>query len=271
MADDLDLYLRRWRLTPEGEPFETLFSRLCFVRGAEGPAVLKLLKPGSDETAGAAMLGYYGGEGAVRLLRAEGAALLVERATGSRSLTAMARAGDDIGATAILAAATQRLLMPRAAPPPPGLEPLEQRFAPLLQSTDRELQTPATVAHALLAAPLDRAVLHGDLHHENLLDGGSRGWLAIDPKGVLGERSYEAANILCNPSSASAFVLRPERFLWQAKHFSDSLQVDSQRMLGFALAHAGLAVCWSIMDGTDPGHWRACTALLAPLVDGAAA
>ena len=38
-------------------------------------------------------------------------------------------------------------------------------------------------------------------------------------------------------------------------------------LLAFAFAHAGLAVCWSIMDATDPAHWQACVATLAPLAE----
>jgi streptomycin 6-kinase len=41
--------------------------------------------------------------------------------------------------------------------------------------------------------------LHVDLHHSNVLDAGPRGWLAIDPKALLGERTYETANLLRNP------------------------------------------------------------------------
>jgi streptomycin 6-kinase len=41
--------------------------------------------------------------------------------------------------------------------------------------------------------------LHGDLHHENVLDFGERRWLAIDPHGLHGERFFDFANIFTNP------------------------------------------------------------------------
>ncbi len=50
------------------------------------------------------------------------------------------------------------------------------------------------------------ALMAGDLHHRNILDFGSRGWLAIDPKGILGERGFDFANIFCNPDPAIATV-----------------------------------------------------------------
>jgi streptomycin 6-kinase len=51
----------------------------------------------------------------------------------------------------------------------------------------------------LLAAPQDVCALHGDLHHGNVLDFKERGWLAIDPKGLIGDRGFDFANIFCNP------------------------------------------------------------------------
>ena len=45
-------------------------------------------------------------------------------------------------------------------------------------------------------------VLHGDIHHDNILDFGKRGWLAIDPKRLQGERGFDYANLFCNPDLA---------------------------------------------------------------------
>lgn len=47
-------------------------------------------------------------------------------------------------------------------------------------------------------------VLHGDVHHGNVLNFGARGWLAIDPRGLVGERAFDHANLLCNPDVATA-------------------------------------------------------------------
>ena len=59
-------------------------------------------------------------------------------------------------------------------------------------------------AQALLAdAARGRASLHGDLHHDNVLDFGPRGWLAIDPHGLLGERGFDFANIFDHEDGSS--------------------------------------------------------------------
>jgi streptomycin 6-kinase len=41
-------------------------------------------------------------------------------------------------------------------------------------------------------------LLHGDLHHENMLFDASRGWVAIDPKGVIGPKLMECGRFLHN-------------------------------------------------------------------------
>ncbi len=50
----------------------------------------------------------------------------------------------------------------------------------------------------------EKCVLHGDLHHENVLDFGEKGWLAIDPKKLYGDRAFDYANIFCNPDLSVA-------------------------------------------------------------------
>ena len=44
----------------------------------------------------------------------------------------------------------------------------------------------------------DPVVLHGDLHYGNVLSSDREGWLAIDPKGVTGEPSYEVGDLFRN-------------------------------------------------------------------------
>jgi streptomycin 6-kinase len=89
--------------------------------------------------------------------------------------------------------------------PLPGLAPLSHWFRELQPAAATHggiLVRCAETAQALLAEPRDIGVLHGDLHHGNVLDFGVRGWLAIDPKGHLGERGFDFANIFSNPDLA---------------------------------------------------------------------
>src|SRR5262249_41395270 len=154
----------------------------------------------------------WAGAGAASVLAWDDAALLLERVDGPRSLLAMVADGHDDEATRILCRVAARLHRPRAAAPP-GLVPLACWFeapGPGARGQGGVLGRADVVAQALLATPRDVVVLHGDIHHGNVLDGGARGWLAIDPKGLRGERTFDFVNILRNPDAAVA--LAPGRF-----------------------------------------------------------
>jgi streptomycin 6-kinase len=144
----------------------------------------------------------------------------MERAMGSRSLLDMAVNGGDVGASEILAGTVARLHRPRATAPPPTLIPLERHFASLFERASEHplLGRSAATARVLFDTPRGVSPLHGDLHHSNVLDGGPRGWLAIDPKGLLGERTYDVANLLGNPWSHGEIVHSTERVRRMAGH-----------------------------------------------------
>jgi streptomycin 6-kinase len=239
------------------------------VRNDGGAAILKVMKSTSDEGNAAAFLRYVAGDGAVRLLAADDHALLLERATGPRSLKTMAISGADVGAAEILSETVVKLHAPRGSPLPDGLYPLRDWFSSLFA---RESDLPllgrcAAIARALLANEREVLPLHGDLHHDNVLDGGERSWLAVDPKGVIGERTYEVANLLGNPWPHGEIVHDADRLQRLAALYAARLGLDVHRVIGFAFAHAGLAASWHMDDGGDPAYRLKCAEVFAPLVD----
>jgi streptomycin 6-kinase len=247
-------HLTLWRLEPDGIPFDTPHSWLLAVRHAGTPAILKIRKSTSDETLTAALLDYYGGDGAVRLIMAYDTAVLMERACGVRSAWAMATQGEDDAAADILADTVARLHAPRTRTPPAGLISLDVWFSSLLQRrTQSEVfARAADIVEALLASARDQTVLHGDLHHNNVVFDAARGWLAIDPKGLWGERSYDVANLLRNPHYHPAIVHDAERMRRHATHYAWRLNLDADRILRFAFAHAALSAAWCMDDGLAP-------------------
>jgi streptomycin 6-kinase len=255
-------YLGRWALTVDGRPLCTPRAILLPVRQGGLPAMLKIaLEP--EEMAGARLMAWWDGEGAAPVLAHEGAALLMLRATGDGSLEDMARGGRDDEATRILCTAATRLHLPRARPLPP-LVPLAQWFQALLARNDAPaslLGHSAATARELLAAPRDMAVLHGDMHHGNVLDFGPKGWLAIDPKGLYGERGFDYANILSNPDRASARA--PGRFARRIETIAEVSGIAQRRLLQWVLAWSGLSAVWSVQDGEDPGAAMAVAQLAA--------
>ncbi len=245
-------WLDRWKLEADGEPLKTHSSLLLTVRRDGVPAMLKIAHE-KEERRGSRLMAWWNGDGAARVMAEDDGVLLLERATGPRSLAAMARAGGDSDdeATRILCAATRRLHDHRA-PLPAGLVSLDEWFAPLLRASDRGalIDTARDVARDLLAEKRETVVLHGDIHHENVLDAGSRGWLVIDPKGLFGDRAFDFVNILRDPDEEVA--LRPGRFARQVDVITEAAALDRTRLLQWTLAFTGLSAVWIFDDGDEP-------------------
>lgn len=247
-----DDHLAWWRLLPDGEPIVTHSSSLLPVR-RDGVALMLKVARAAEEIAGARLMAWWGGAGAARVLEHDGDALLLERAAGVRSLAEMARGGGDDEATRTLCAAAARLHAPRDRPPP-ELVPLDRWFRSLQPAAEAHggiLVRAAAAARELLAEPREVTMLHGDLHHHNVLDFGARGWLAIDPKGLAGERGFDFAVLFCNLDRETATA--PGRLARQADVVAEAAGIERGRLLKWILAYACLSVAWSLEDGDDPG------------------
>ncbi|MCV9939842.1 APH(6) family putative aminoglycoside O-phosphotransferase [Boseaceae bacterium BT-24-1] len=252
-------WLTRWNLEVAGEPIRTHASQLLPVLHDGQPAMLKLPEV-EDERRGYLQLEYWNGDGAARLLaRSEnGEAMLIERATGKRSLSAMARSGmqGDDEATAILCEAIAALQKPRG-PAPSGMIPLEIWFKDLFPAAEEDggiLARSAAAASELLPAQREIVPLHADLHHDNVLDFGARGWLAIDPKSVIGDRAFEYTILFCDPDLADPnppVATLPGRFERRLEIVLAKSGLERERLLTWILAWCGLSAAWFLGDD-DP-------------------
>ncbi len=248
-----DAYLSRWNLSPDGDPIVTRTGRLLPVRAGGAAAMLKLATE-ADERLGGVLMEWWDGDGAARVLARSDDALLLERAEGGRSLIEMAHNGRDDEACRILCAVAARLHAPRSKPVP-DLIPLSEWFAelePAAAARGGILVRCAETARALLSDPREAGVLHGDLHHGNVLDFEARGWLAIDPKRLMGERGFDFANIFTNPDldhPDRPLAVRPERFARRVEVVADTARLERKRLLRWILAWTGLSAAWFLGDG----------------------
>src|SRR3569623_1091871 len=195
--------LARWRLVPDGGASVTHSRRLLPVRRDGVPAMLKIATA-EEEGGGAHLMAWYAGNGAARVLAHGADALLLERLTGQRTLVELERSGRGDEATRIICAVVAGLHAARNRAPPKTLYQMATWFRPLEPAAARlggVLTKSAAAARDLLATPRNVVPLHGDIHHENILDGGERGWLAIDPKGLLGERAFDYASLVFPPEA----------------------------------------------------------------------
>lgn len=248
-----DPWLERWGLTPDGAAIQGTWASLMPV-GRDGEAAMLKVGVPPEEAAGLDLLAWYDGEGAVRVLEHGDTAILMQRAIGERSLKAMARAGEDEAALDVLCAAAARMQAPRKRPPPASLVPLSRRFEPLRQGSATHggvLVRCWEEAQALLATAREERPLHGDLWHDNVRDDAARGWLVIDPKGFLGERTYDYAVMVTNPDFPM-IAGDPRRFAQRVAHVAGTAGLEPGRLIQCILVDAGLYALWSISGGHRP-------------------
>jgi streptomycin 6-kinase len=236
-----------------GNPFPDLsFSYVVPATRADGErCVLKLGEPNLELSAGVQALRFWNGRGAVRLLEAapDQGAMLLERIDPGTMLLSLSEE-DDEAATRVVARLCQELWH---RPPPAGnaielaswfsslltfeQEPGEGAFPPTLLAHGQR------VAEELLTSTGSPVLLHGDLHHFNVLHSDQRGWLAIDPKSLVGDAAFEVAGFLRNPVLLPASVVAPRLDI-----FAYDLGLDRSRILKWCVAEASLNACWSIED-----------------------
>lgn len=254
----LDACARRWALTL-APPFAQLsYNYVAPATRADGTAlVLKAGVPNPELQTEIAALQIYEGRGSVRLLDADPAlgVLLLERLTPG---TTLAQVRDDAAATLVAAQLMRRLWRPLPAGHPfptvakwaGGLGRLRQRFdggtgplpAALVERAERLFAD-------LLASQAAPMLLHGDLHHANILTAEREQWLAIDPKGLAGEAAYEVGAFLRNPLPQLLALPRPGRVLARRVDLlAEALGFERERIVGWALAQAVLSAWWSIED-----------------------
>jgi streptomycin 6-kinase len=239
-------WLSRWRLVPEGEAIRTHSSLLLPVQSNGVPAMLKVATA-EEERKGAHLMSWYAGNGAACVLAHEGPGLLLERLSGQRSLIEMERSGRGDEATRTICEVVARLHASRDHPPPETLYPMALWFRQLEPAATRlggVLTKSAAAASELLAVPQDVVPLHGDIHHGNILDGDERGWLAIDPKGVLGERAFDYANLFFHPEAKVA--KEAGRLEQRIDVVAKNANLDPQRLLKWIVAYGGLKAVWTM-------------------------
>lgn len=245
-----------------GDPFPGLtYNHVSSATLPDGThAVLKIGVPEIQQTREAQALRLWDGRGAVRLLRFEArlGALLIERLQPGSPLSDVS---DDAVAVPAAAAVMRALWRPApAAHPFPsvadwarGVDRYIAAF-PTAGPYPRDLVEEASQLFAeLLATSGPPVVLHGDLHHDNILASARAPWLAIDPKGVVGEPAYEVGALLRNPGSQ--IESEPDlRGLLSRRIalFSRELDMDPERLRKWGMAQAVLSACWHWEDRDGP-------------------
>jgi streptomycin 6-kinase len=276
----------RWVLT-NIEPVEDLSHNfVAFARREKEELVLKMGVSRDDLTSEIAALRLFNGEGACRLIDAdeEKGFLLLELLKPGLMLSTVE---DDEEATRIAAEVMQKIWRPGFDRPFAtnsqgystsvskfiqlsdwfdGLKRLREMFdggtGPL---EERLVDRVENIIKGFLAENHKPVLMHGDFHHFNILSSG-RGWLVIDPKGVLGPACYEVGPFLINPWGDLLNGINHRRLTERRIDIlHEHLGFERERIREWGLAHAVLSAWWGIEDHTGWDYALAFAEMIADL------
>ncbi|MBM4429593.1 MAG: hypothetical protein FJ026_04490 [Chloroflexi bacterium] len=263
----------RWGLTLQA-PFANLtYNYVTTARCADGTeAVLKAGVPNPELRTEIEALRLCAGRGTVRLLEADAhlGLLLLERL---RPGTPLLRLTDDQEATTVAARVMRQLWRPAPDPHPfptvarwaLGFQRLRRQFGGGTGPFPPRLVERAEGLYAeLSASSAEPVLLHGDLHHANILRAERQPWLAVDPKGLVGEPAYEVGALLRNPYPHILHQPDVRRILTRrAAQLAEELGFDRTRVLRWAFAQAVLSAWWNYEDLGHRWEWPlACAEVL---------
>ncbi len=264
IPNTVQTYAKKWDLQVF-PPFENLTYTYVApaVRADGAEAVLKIGFFKDDEfLSGVDALSVFNGEGSVKLLEEdkEGFVVLLEKIDPGVPLSSLA---DDKEATGIIAKVIKKLHKPLSK---------NHNFITVNQWTKelREYQKDGkegsipmylvnkavALFDELIETSKPAVLVHGDLHHDNILSSDRDEWLAIDPKGIAAEPAYETAAMVRNPYKK---ISKTENLgqLFKERIFilSEELNVDPRRIHKWGFAQTVLSSVWTTRDdGRDTVH-----------------
>lgn len=270
---------RRWQLTILPPVANLSFHYVAPAVRADGtPVMLKASSPTGEFAAEAEAMRLLGGPGMARLLEAdtEHEVMLLERLLPGTTLAQLVPEQDE-RATSILVGVMKQIWQP--APTEhhfptverwgKGLARLRARYnggcGPFPRRLVEEAETMFAELSATAGPPM---LLHGDLHHENILRSGD-GWRAIDAKGVVGDPGYETGLLFYNPMPQLFQVPNLRKLLARrVDQLAAELEMDRARIRGWGLAQCVLSAWWHMEDGHQevPRDVLACAEIMSSLV-----
>lgn len=257
---------RWWSLAIEG-PFPQLSYNYAALARRKGGAsvVVKACFPSKEFKNEVDALRLYAGIGAVQLLDfdLEQGVMLLEHVAPGTMLTTVE---DDSEATSISASVMKQIWrpvpeehsFPSVAEWAAGMGKLRPYFGGGTGPFPERLVDMAEQLFAdLLPSMSAPVVLHGDLHHYNILAAERQPWLAIDPQGVIGEPCYEVGALLRNPMPAIYSMPHLDRILARRiDQLAEELGFDRERIWGWAVAQAVLSAWWTVEDEGPSADWQ---------------
>ena len=248
----------KWDCTV-GEPFDLSYNFVAPVLMTENKAaVVKICRPLEDFDNELSTLEHYKHSHACKVLDAipDRGVLLLERVMPGINLKSVSEPEAIQVITGLI------LNMQSIAPPKSdlfttthdlslGIKTLRNHFnggsGPFKEST---LERVEQIFPEIISTQAQPYLLHGDLHHENILLG-NPGWTFIDPEGVLGSVEYELMPFIVNNLPVRDIAATIEH---RIDALAQILELDARQLMKWGLCFSLLSAWWNIEDSIGLGQ-----------------
>ncbi len=254
--------IRDWNVIVQ-DTLETQSSFLAFGTRGNHSVVLKVLRYPGDEWRCGEVLDAFDNRGTVRVYEYIEGAVLLERLNPGIPLAAITLDGRDEEATEIISEIIQQMsYSSKSSEKFVTVGDWGKGFQRYLASGDKQITRGLVEQGQYLYSELCTSqqgirLLHGDLQHYNILFDNERGWVAIDPKGVVGEIEYEIGASLRNPCEKPEIFASAQAVRGRLRLYEKRLKLDFKRALEWGFAQAVLSAIWTVedegvVDGRNP-------------------
>ncbi len=247
----MDRCARQWKLTIRGTVGGLSFNYVAGATTDGGEEViLNLGNPHENLSAEARALKAFAGKKVPQLLQSDGSLrALVLRKISPGTPLAKVQEQDEDRATTIVAELIRDL---------PVAVPANGTWGTYVSWTEvfdrlTDFPEPSMLAKAkslvreLEATKPEYRLLHGDLHHHNILLDGRNDWIAIDPKGVAGDPAAEAGRMLHNPTAGFLKTDHPKaRAANRVKILANITRIDADRFKKWGYVDSVLSAAWNV-------------------------
>ena len=264
LHETVSYYIHKWELVNEG-PVENLsYNYVLRVRDLENrPLILKLGVPNYDFANECRTLQFYDGASCVRVIKEDAwnGAFLLDRLVPGNMLLDL----DEELAVKEFAEVWKKTRRPiKSNSDFPLIQDWFRAFDRYLLTypenngplPNEQVEKAKMLAHHILYQTGDLQLLHGDLHHQNILYSDKYGWMAIDPKGIIGDSYFDLISFLINELQHQT---SPREVLQRRVDILvEELNLNRERLLLTGFVMSTLYACWGVEDKADWQEAKQC-------------
>ena len=220
-------------------------------------AILKIFSQNEDNMI--KYLKYANGNSVIKLLEFNKNAILIEYVNEAQELKILTQNNNDSQATKIFCQILTKLHKIKIAKKKlPHISTLQQNYNRYLQSNNQiiphnEIENAKIIFDNLIKDQKKDVLIHGDLHHENILYDKKKGWIVIDPKGYIGESEFEFGAYMRNPTNIWE-INNPEFIISNRIQIFNEYNFDTERIIKWSYVQAILSAIWYIEDNLSPNN-----------------